>query len=249
MNSPIYIMWQRQLKRYWRSKSRVIGSLGQPLLFLLALGLGFGPVFQAAGQGDYFQFLVPGIIAMSILFTATFNGIEVIWDRQFGFLKETLVAPVSRFTIMFGKTLGGATVAVIQGIIVMLLSLFFGFKLTSIASLLTGLLFMLGIAILFTSAGIALASKMQDMHGFQLIINFLIMPIFFLSGALFPLANLPTSLNIITRLNPLTYGVDGIRGALIGQQHFPLILDFAVVFGVALFLLALGSYLFSKTEV
>ena len=123
MNSPVYIMWLRQIKRYWRSKSRIIGSLAQPLLFLIALGFGFGPIFQKAGGGNYIDFLAPGIIAMSILFTAMFNGIEIIWDRQFGFLKETLVAPVSRFNIMIGRTLGGATIAAMQGTMVLFLSL------------------------------------------------------------------------------------------------------------------------------
>src|ERR1035437_6379757 len=127
----IYILWLRQLKRYFRSKSRMIGSLGQPLLFLLSLGYGFGPIFQKAGQGNYIQFLAPGIIGMSIIFTSIFSGIEIIWDRQFGFLKETLVAPVSRFSIMLGRTLGGATVATFQGVIVFLISMIAGFRPTS----------------------------------------------------------------------------------------------------------------------
>src|SRR5260221_8964589 len=123
----IYILWLRQIKRYLRSRSRIVGSLAQPLLFLLALGYGFGSIFQKAGQGNYINFLVPGIIGMSIIFTAIFTGIEIIWDRQFGFLKEMMVAPMSRFHIMIGRTLGGATVATIQGLIVFLISLLFGF--------------------------------------------------------------------------------------------------------------------------
>ena len=120
--STIYILWLRQLKRYFRSKSRLLGSLGQPILFLVSLGFGLGPVFARAGQGNYLQFLAPGIIAMSVLFTSVFSGIEIIWDRQFGFLKETLVAPVSRTEIMIGRTLGGATVAMIQGTIVFVIA-------------------------------------------------------------------------------------------------------------------------------
>src|SRR4030043_276087 len=112
----IYILWLRQLKRYTRSRSRIVGSLAQPLLFLVALGFGFGPIFQRAGSGNYLEFLAPGVISMSIIFTAIFSGIEIIWDRQFGFLKETLVAPVSRLNIMIGRTLGGTTVAIIQGL-------------------------------------------------------------------------------------------------------------------------------------
>ena len=111
----IYTLWKRQLIRYFRSKSRIIGSLGQPILFLVALGFGLGPIFQKAGQGNYIEFLAPGVISMGILFLAVFSGIEVIWDRQFGFLKETLVAPVPRWQIMLGRTLGGATVAVMEG--------------------------------------------------------------------------------------------------------------------------------------
>jgi len=249
MNSSIYILWERQIKRFYRSKPRMIGSLGQPLLFLVAFGLGFGPIFQAAGEGDYMLFLAPGIMSMSILFSAIFNGIEVIWDRQFGFLKETLVAPVSRFRIMLGKTLGGSTVAIIQGIIVLGLTLLFGFRPSSFGGLMLGLLFMAGVAILFTSLGIAIASKMTDMHGFQLIMNFLIMPIFFLSGALFPIANLPKGVAFVTGLNPLTYGVDGIRGSLTGVWHFSPFVDLIAVFGIAALFLAIGSYLFSKTDV
>ena len=126
--STIYILWLRQLKKYFRSKARIVGSLGQPLLFLVALGFGFGPIYQRAGGGNYISFLAPGIMAMSIIFTAVFSGIEVIWDRQFGFLKETLVAPVSRLNIMIGRTLGGATVAFFQGVIVFILSFAVGFR-------------------------------------------------------------------------------------------------------------------------
>src|ERR1700690_10284 len=149
----IYIMWLRQIKRYLRSKSRIIGSLGQPLLFLLALGYGLGSVFQAAGAGNYFQFLGPGIVGMSIIFTAIFSGIELIWDRQFGFLKETLVAPVSRLNIMIGRPLGGATVATFQGLIVFLLAMLFGFRPENWLLVPVALVFMLLVALLFTALG------------------------------------------------------------------------------------------------
>ncbi|MCJ7740402.1 ABC transporter permease, partial [Candidatus Microgenomates bacterium] len=151
--STIYILWLRQIKRFIRSKSRMIGSLGQPLLFLVALGFGFGPIYQKAGQGNYLQFLTPGIIAMAVLFTSIFMGIEIIWDRQFGFLKETLVAPVSRYYIMLGRTLGGATVAVFQGVIIFLISLLIGFRVTNIAYCFLMFVYMLLTAILFTALG------------------------------------------------------------------------------------------------
>jgi ABC-2 type transport system permease protein len=183
--NAIYILWLRQLKRYLRSRSRIIGSLGQPILFLVALGYGFGPVFAKAGQGNYLNFITPGIIAMSVLFTSMFNGIEVIWDREFGFLKETLVAPVSRINIMIGRTLGGATVAIIQGLIIFFISMIAGFRPDGIFAIIGALLFMVLTAVLFTALGTAIASKMEDMHGFQLIMNFLIMPLFSCRGHCF----------------------------------------------------------------
>ncbi len=245
----IYIMWLRQLKRYWRSRARMIGSLGQPLLFLLALGFGFGPIFEKAGGGNYIDFLAPGIIAMSILFTAMFSGIEIIWDRQFGFLKETLVAPVSRSRIMFGRTLGGATVSFLQGIVVLLICMLIGFRVTSWGYLPLALIFMFLISLLFTALGTAVAARMQDMQAFPLIMNFLIMPIFFLSGALFPLTGLPRALELVTRFNPLSYGVDGLRGTLTAVNHLGLGMDFIVVTIVTGIILWIGTYLFSKIEV
>src|SRR5882757_968378 len=146
----IYILWLRELKRYSRSRSRMIGSLGQPILFLLALGFGLGPVFAKAGQGNYFQFLGPGIISMSILFTAIFAGIQVIWDKQFGILKETLVAPVPRLHIMLGKTFGGATLAVLQGTVVLILAMIFGFR-PDLSLLPLTYLFMILVALFFTA--------------------------------------------------------------------------------------------------
>lgn len=247
--ATIYILWLRQMKRYLRSRSRIIGSLGQPILFLFALGFGFGPIFKQAGQGNYIQFLAPGIIAMTILFTSIFNGIEIIWDRQFGFLKETLVAPVSRFEIMLGRTLGGAMTAVIQGIIVFLISLLAGFKPFNLSGLFFALIIMTLVAVLFTALGTAIASVLDDIHGFQMIMNFLVMPLFFLSGAMFPMKNLPGILGIITTINPLSFGVDGLRGALTGVSHFGLSVDLMVLAFLSLLLLGIGSYLFSKIQV
>jgi ABC-2 type transport system permease protein len=245
----IYTLWLREIKKYFRSKPRIIGSLGQPILFLVALGFGLGPVFQKAGEGNYIQFLVPGIIAMSILFTAVFSGISVIWDRQFGFLKETLVAPVSRWEIMLGRTLGGATVAFLQGLIVFGLSFFAGFKLSNISMIGLAFIFMFLIALLFTAIGLAIASLLQDMQGFQLIMNFLVMPTFFLSGALFPMNNLPTALGIIVKLNPLAYGVDGLRGCLEGAINFGFTTDLGVLTISVVLIVGIGGYLFSKIQI
>jgi ABC-2 type transport system permease protein len=245
----IYILWLRQIKKYIRSRSRIFGSLAQPVLYLLALGYGFGHLYEQAGQGNYLNFLAPGIIGMSILFTSVFSGMEIIWDRQFGFLKETLVAPMSRLDIMMGRTLGGATVATVQGIIVMLLALVFGFRPANMLYILPAILVMFLIALLFTSLGTAIASKLEDMQGFQLIMNFLVLPLFFLSGSLFPLEGLPKGLEIITRLNPLTYGIDALRLLFLQTSHFSLGLDIAVLIGVTLVFVWLGSHFFKKIQV
>ncbi len=245
----IYILWLRQIKRYLRSRSRIIGSLAQPLLFLLALGYGFGSVFQQAGQGNYLNFLVPGIIGMSIIFTAIFSGIEIIWDRQFGFLKEMMVAPMSRLNIMIGRTLGGATVATLQGLIVLAISLLFGFYLSSWIGIFPLMLVMFLVALLFTSLGTMIASLLDDMQGFQLIMNFLVMPLFFLSGALFPLQGLPRTLAIVARLDPLSYGIDAFRILLINSGHYGLRTDITVLGVITAIFLWIGSYFFKRIQI
>lgn len=185
---------------------------------------------------------------MGILFTGIFAGIQVIWDRQFGFLKETLVAPVSRFEIMLGKTLGGATVALIQGIIILILTLLVGVRVQSWFLFPVALLAMFLIAVFFTALGIAISSLFEDMQGFQLVMNFVVQPTFFLSGALFPLNGLPKILSIIASVDPLSYGVDAIRGGLTSQSHFGIQIDIGVLVVLCLITLTIGSYLFSKVE-
>jgi len=227
----------------------MIGSLGQPILFMIALGVGFGPIFKRAGGGNYMTFLAPGIISQTVLFTALFTGIEVIWDRQFGFLKETLVAPVSRINIMIGRTLGGATIATFQAFIVFILALILGFRPYRLSLLPIALVFVLLISIFFTALGTAIASLLEDMQGFQLIMNFLVMPLFFLSGALFPLQGLPSAFLLIASLDPLSYGVDGLRYALVGTFHFGFVTDFSVLGTITLITLFIGGYLFSKIQI
>jgi ABC-2 type transport system permease protein len=245
----IYALWLREVKRYLRSPVQIVVSLGQPMLYLLILGFGLGPVFQQAGSGSYLQFIAPGVIGMTVLFSSVFSGVGLLWDRQFGFLKETLVAPVPRTQIMLGRTLGGATVAVIQGTLVLLVCLAAGFRPASLAALPLAFGFMLLIAVVFGALGTAIGSVLQDMQGFQLIMNFLVMPIFFLSGALFPLANLPGPLAVLTSLDPLAYGIDGIRGALIHASHFGAVLDAGVLFASAAVFLAIATRLFSRIEI
>lgn len=247
--AAIYILWLREVKRYVRSRPQMIASLGQPLLYLLVLGFGLGPVFQQSGRGSYLQFVAPGVIGMSVLFMSIFSGIGLLFDRQFGFLKETLVAPVPRLHIMIGRTLGGATVATLQGVLILIVCLLAGFRPQHAAAVPLGLLFMALIATVFTALGTAIGSTLKDMQGFQLIMNFLVMPIFFLSGALFPLANLPTALAVATSVDPLSYGVDGLRGALIGISHFGLVTDAAVLAVVASACLGLGAWSFSRIQI
>lgn len=247
--SAIYILWLREVKRYTRSRAQIIASIGQPLLYLLALGFGLGPVFRKAGEGSYLQFMAPGVIGMSVLFTSIFSGIGLLWDRQFGFLKETLVAPVPRLSIMIGKTFGGATVAILQGLIIMIVCLVAGFRPAHVAALPMAMLFMVLIAIVFAGLGTVIGSGLQNMQGFQLIMNFLVMPIFFLSGALYPLSNLPKALAAVTRVDPLTYGIDGLRGAFIDASHFAPATDAAVLVAVAALFLALGARAFSKIKI
>src|SRR6185503_15639425 len=247
--SAIYILWLREIKRYSRSRAQIIASLGQPLLYLLALGFGLGPVFEKAGQGSYLQFVAPGVIGMSVLFSSIFSGIGLLWDRQFGFLKETLVAPVPRLHIMIGRTLGGATVSMIQGLLVIVICLIAGFRPQHFSSLPMAIVFMAFISIVFAALGTTIGSRLQNMQGFQLIMNFLVMPIFFLSGALYPLNNLPRGLKIATRIDPLTYGIDGLRGAFIGVSHFSAATNVAVMSVVAVVFLALGAQSFSKIQV
>jgi len=218
-------------------------------MYLGVLGFGLGPVFARAGEGSYLQFMAPGVIGMTILFTSMFSGIALLWDRQFGFLKETLVAPVPRFFIMLGRTLGGATVSIIQGSLIFVVCLIAGFRPNSIVAIPMAFLFMALIAIVFAALGTVIGSSLKDMQGFQLVMNFLVMPIFFLSGALYPLKNLPKVLALLTRIDPLTYGVDGVRTVLIGVSHFGSVEDLVVLLGVAILLLTLGAWRFSKIEI
>ncbi len=244
----VFIMWLRELRRYSRSRAQIVASLGQPVLYLVALGFGMGPVFQKAGQGDYRQFLAPGIIAMSVLFSSMFSGIGLLWDRQFGFLKETLVAPVPRILVMLGRTLGASTVATIQGTLVLVVSIIAGFRMKHWIELPLAFVFMLLIACVFSALGTAIGSALENMQGFQLVMNFLVMPLFFLSGALYPLNNLPSVFSKIVAVDPLAYGVDALRAIMIGTPYFGLGLDAVVLSVVAAVFLVVGSRMFAKIQ-
>jgi len=245
-------MWLREMKRFLRAKSRVIGTLIMPFFFLFSLGFGFGSRFSLPGmpQGtNYLDFLVPAIVGMTMLFTSIFAGISVLWDKEFGFLKEIMVAPVSRTTIVLGRIAGGITTALIQGILILITSIFIGFHITNLFNVILALLFMILIGIGFIGFGVAVASKMEDTQGFSLIMQFVVFPLFILSGALAPTTNFPPWLKIIAHLDPLTYGVDGLRATLIGFSQFHISLDLSILLIFSFSMVILGSWLFNKTEV
>jgi ABC-2 type transport system permease protein len=226
----IYIIWYRDLLRYWRDRSRLIASFAQPLLFLIVFGTGLSSALSGAGGGfggagvtggatdvSYTQFIYPGIIGMAVLFSAIFGAMSIVWDREFGFLKEVLVAPIDRSAVAIGKSLGGATQAMIQGLVLLVLAPVVGVKLTlGIVIALIPLTFVLAFAL--SSLGVAIASRMRSMQGFQVVMNFLMMPIFFLSGSLFPLQGLPDWMTVLTRIDPAAYGMDPLRRIALGDQ-------------------------------
>jgi len=225
----VYILWLRQMKRYLRSRSRLIGAIGQPILFLLALGYGIGAVYKRAGQGDYIQFLVPGIILQTLLFSGVFWGIQILFDKRFGFLKEMLVAPVPRLRILLGNALGGATISLIQALLVFIIAFILGFRIQDWSLLPVAFLTMVVMAVTLTSFGAGIASMVEDFQGFQGINNFLIFPLFFLSSALYPLTHVPKLLRIAASANPLSYSVDALRWTLTHQTHFGLPKDLIVM--------------------
>jgi ABC-2 type transport system permease protein len=235
------------MKRYIRLKSRIIGSVGMPLFFLLFLGLGLDSVVTIPGLGqNYTLFIIPGIVCFMVVYTSFQSGIQVLWDKQFGFLKEMLVAPVSRFDIMAGQTLGGATTAFLQGIIIMVISFFIGLHGVNFIGFLIAFGFMVLTGIAFTAFGIAIASRMEDPTGYQFIMSFVVLPIFGLSGALFPISSLPTWIAPITLYDPLTYGVEGIRYGLTGVSQINPILCLIVLGFFAIVMTILGAFLFRR---
>ena len=246
----IYSIWLREMLRFVRLRSRLIGSLGAPFFFLAFMGVGFNTRGAGLPEGvDYISFLTPGIIGMTLLFSATFTGLSVLWDREFGFLKEIMVAPVSRIAIILGRTAGGATTSIIQSMIILIAGSLMGMKIKGFEGFLISFVFMVLIAATFIGMGLAFASKMKDMSGFSLIMNFLIFPLFFLSGALFPIERFPPAVKTLAYLDPLTYGVDGLRYSLLGVSELSPVLDLMCLAASCVAMLGLGAYLFETSEV
>lgn len=257
-----YTIWYRDVLRFLRDRSRIFGSLAQPLLFLFALGFGLGGSLGAIGRGagipgvPYIEFLFPGILCMTVLFTALFSAISIVWDREFGFLREVLVAPVSRVAVAFGKVGGGATVAMFQAAIIMLLGPLLGVR-YSLGSVVLMLFTLLLLAAVITSLGILIAARQKTMEGFQVIMQFLLLPMLFLSGAFFPLTARTGAagvLKAVAQINPVTYGVDAMRQFALGSKltpglalHPPAV-DILVLVGFFVAFLVPGVLLFSKQD-
>lgn len=236
------------MKRYLRTRSRIVGAIGQPILFLLALGYGLGGVYQRAGEGNYLHFLVPGVIMQTVLFSGVFWGIQILFDKRFGFLKEMLVAPVSRVRILIGNALGGATICLFQALLVFVVATAFGFRPENWAMVPLAFVITLTLCLALTSFGAGLASIVEDFQGFQAINNFLIFPLFFLSSALYPLTNAPEVLRYLATINPLSYAVDGLRYTLINQTHFGLTKDLLVLGAATLLSIWFAVTKFNKIQ-
>jgi ABC-2 type transport system permease protein len=243
--SGFYALWQRELKIYLRERSRIISSAINPLLWLFVFGAGLGSSVSV-GEGDYQTFIYPGIIVMTVIFSSIFYGAYVVWDKKLDFLKEVLVSPIGRSTVFLGKVMGGATDGVIQATIMLILAPFFGVKAGLAFALVYLILFILVVGLV--SIGLVIGSMMESPEGFGLLSSFVTFPLFFLSGALFPITNLPAWLSVFTALNPVTYGVDAIRGLMLGTYAFGLLTDFAVLVGFALIMIGLGTLAFRRMK-
>jgi ABC-2 type transport system permease protein len=265
----VYIIWYRDILRYWRDRWRLVASLAQPLLFLVVFGSGLssslgGGLFGGGRGLSYTQFMFPGIIGMSILFTAIFGAMSIVWDREFGFLKEVLVAPIDRWAVAIGKALGSTTQAMVQGLIILVLAPFVGVHL-SVLTVLEIIPLAAVLAFGLSSLGVAIASMMRSLQGFQVVMNFLMMPMFFLSGALFPLTNLPGWMTVLTRLNPASYGIDPLRrvvlsdsglsnalvdriGLTIGGRLLAIPLEVSIVFAFGLVMLGVAVVSFQRRD-
>ncbi|MFH0863218.1 MAG: ABC transporter permease [Candidatus Altiarchaeota archaeon] len=240
-------IWLRECRVYYRDKAGRISSIARSVLWLVVFGGGFGAArFQGLGV-DYQEFLFPGILAMSLLFTSIRSGISVIWDKEFGFMKEILVSPASRFEIMAGKVLGGSTIAMTEACIILLLGPLVGANLTPL-NVVASIALMLLISLSLVSIGLIASSIMKTFEGFNTIMTFLIMPMFFLSGALFPVEQMPSWMSYVVAVNPLTYGVDALRWVLVGVGHTPLAIDLAVLGLAAAVTMGFGVRAFNNRD-
>ena len=241
-----YALWYREIKVFTREKSRIISSLVNPLLWIVVFGGGLGSAVSVSGM-NYQVFIFPGILTMTILFSSVFFGLYIVWDKKIDFFKEVLVAPLSRTTIFAGKMMGGSIDSLLQGVAMLLFGVLLGVN-YSLLNVIYSFVFMLILAAALVSLGLIIGSNMESVEGFQLVVSFLVFPMFFFSGALFPIGNLPKYLLVFTIIDPVTYAVDGLRGLLLGTSQLPILLDLAVLAGYAVVFIAAGTWSFKRLK-
>lgn len=241
----VYVIWLREIKKFWREKIRIITSIAQPVMWLFIMGVGLGSTFRGT-DFNYLEYVFPGIVSMTVLFASVNSGLGIVWDREFGFFKEILISPVSRTAIIAGKILAGSTTAIIQGTIILLFAPLIGVTLpaTVVAK---ALLFMLVLAVSLSTAGILFGAKISSFHSYSLVMNFIVMPLFLLSGAVFPLKGLPRWMEAAALWNPVTYGVDIMRTAITGQGVFSLAVSLGIL-GVITVIMGAGAVYFLQRE-
>jgi ABC-2 type transport system permease protein len=248
----VYALWHRDVLRFRRSRGRLVGAFVTPVFIIAFLGFGFSGVRFADVPADvsYLDYLVPGVLGFVTLFSASFTGLAVLSDREVGFLKEILVAPVPRVSVVLGRIAGGATTGLLQAVLIFTATLAFGFRPRSVWGVAVAVGLLVGIAVTFIGFGLALAAGFKDSQGYQLIVNFVLFPLAFLSGAFYPLSNLPGPVAVLGYLNPLTYGIDGLRAALVGPETatFPLVVDVAAVSVSGAVTVLVGAALFERVE-
>lgn len=242
-----YGIWLRDIKKFWRERSRLMGGIARPVLWLLILGGSLRSAIRpdTLGGVDYQQYIFPGVIGLTLVFSAMQSAVSIIWDREFGFLKEVLAAPVPRLSIVVGKILGGATQATLQGIITLLFAPLVGLWLP-LPTILALIVMMFFVAFALTALGVVIASKMTSFEGFGTISNFVVMPMYFLSGAIYPSTSVPDWLKPLILINPLSYGVDALRHITVGTGTFPLLFDMAFLAVFSLVMIAIALPLFNK---
>jgi len=250
---PIYVICLREFKKFFREKSRLLGTLARPVLWLFVVGNGMSALIRPQAGFSYLQFIFPGMIGMTILFASIFSSISIVWDREFGFMKEMLVAPISRLSIIMGKAISGTAISVAQAVIILVLIPFLGIRITSLQFAEVVAVSTL-VSFCITSIGILIAARLTSFDGFNIIMNFIVMPMFFLSGAMYPVSSMPHALRELTHINPLTYGIDALKHALLSNAEsrlgpeFPLSLDLTVVIGISAIMLTFAALSFRRKD-
>ena len=250
----VYVIVSREFKRFFRQKARLLGTIARPFLWLIIIGSGFTKLINVGGDVTYSQFIVPGILGMTILFSSIFSTISVVWDREFGFLREMLVAPISRFTIIIGKIISGIMISLFQCILILSIAPLFGITIT-LNQFFMMIILMALVSLSITSFGLLIASFLTSLEGFSAIMNFIVLPMFFLSGALYPVKSLPLFLQYLSKINPLSYGIDSFKHVILNADvesvlstDFSLAVDISVVSVFSIIMIILTSFSFERIE-